>query len=80
MVTGPQYEKDGVYFGAETIYGLSTDTKPSDVGNGSIFIAVDKIGSTDTVAFMFDAENATWYPEETPSEDTPSENTPSDDT
>lgn len=62
MVTPSQYEKDGVYLGAETIYGLSTDTKPVDVGNGSIFIAVDKIGSADPAGFMFDAQNATWYP------------------
>lgn len=35
--------------------GLSTDIKPTDVGNGSIFIEID----TGTV-LMFDAEHKQW--------------------
>ena len=35
--------------------GLSTDTKPIDVGNGSIYIEID----TGTI-FMFDAQNKQW--------------------
>ena len=58
MVTENRYEKDGTYFSATTLYGLSGDTKPLSYGNGSIFIEVDT-GN----AFFFDAENLTWYPE-----------------
>lgn len=35
--------------------GLSTDTKPTNVGNGSVFIEID----TGTV-YMFDAQNKQW--------------------
>lgn len=35
--------------------GLSTDTKPTDVGNGSIYIEID----TGTI-YMFDAQNKQW--------------------
>ena len=35
--------------------GLSTDTKPTDVGNGSIYIEIDT-GSI----YMFDAQNKLW--------------------
>ena len=38
-----------------TFYGLSTDAKPSEAPNGSIFLEMD----TSTVSF-FDAENGTW--------------------
>lgn len=37
------------------MYGLSTDTKPMDVGNASTFYEMD----TCTV-YMFDAENNVW--------------------
>jgi hypothetical protein len=36
--------------------GLSTDTKPTDVANGSRFLEID----TGTV-YYFDEENAEWY-------------------
>lgn len=65
MITEPVYMKDGKYMSAQTFYGLSTDTKPTSCGNGSIFIEIDT-GS----GFFFDAENSTWYPEiETPEDD-----------
>ena len=35
--------------------GLSTDTKPTDVGNGSVFIEID----TGTI-YMFDAVSKQW--------------------
>ena len=39
-----------------TMYGLSTDTKPSDgTANGSVFIEMD----TSTIYF-YDLENETW--------------------
>lgn len=37
------------------IRGLSTDTKPLDCGNGSIFFEMDT-----KKVYMFDAENSTW--------------------
>ena len=37
------------------MYGLSTDEKPTDVGNASTFYEMD----TKTV-FMFDAQNKRW--------------------
>lgn len=58
MVTESQYLSNGKFMSAVTLYGLSTDSKPTSVGNGSIFIEVDT-GN----AFFFDAENATWYPQ-----------------
>lgn len=64
MVTEKEYMVNGKYMSAVALYGLSTDTKPTSVGNGSVFIAVDKIGSTeDPFIFTFDAANAKWYPE-----------------
>ena len=55
---------NGVYCRAETYFGLSTDEKPTaGIGNGSAFVAIDKVGSDDDPwLFFFDAENATWYP------------------
>ena len=37
------------------LYGLSTDTKPTDVPNGSVFVEMD----TSTI-YVFDEENTTW--------------------
>lgn len=37
------------------MYGLSTDTKPMDVGNASTFYEMD----TKTL-YMFDAQNKVW--------------------
>ena len=39
------------------LYGLSTDPKPTDVGNASVFFEMD----TGKV-FMFDAEGKRWLP------------------
>ena len=65
MITRGEYNANGKYMGAETFYGLSTDTKPTSCGNGSIFIAIDNIEKTDAnFAYMFDAENSVWYPVE----------------
>lgn len=58
MVTESAYINNGKYMSATTLYGLSDDSKPTSVGNGSIFIEVDT-GN----AFFFDAENSTWYPQ-----------------
>lgn len=68
MVTESEYRVNGKYMGAVTLYGLSADTKPTTVGNGSIFIEVDNFGKNDedgnpvNYTYMFDAENSTWYP------------------
>lgn len=37
------------------LYGLSSDTKPTDVPNGSVFVEMDT-----TTIFVFDAENTYW--------------------
>lgn len=37
------------------MYGLSTDTKPTDVGNASTFYEMDTQN-----LFMFDAQNSEW--------------------
>ena len=58
MVTESEYKVNGKYMGAVTLYGLSTDTKPTCYGNGSCFIEVDTGNG-----FFFDAENEIWYPE-----------------
>lgn len=69
MITENQYTSNGKFMGAVTLYGLSTDTKPVSVGNGSVFIEIDNVGKKDesgnavNAVYMFDAENATWYPE-----------------
>lgn len=43
--------------GTGTVFaGLSTDTKPLDVGNSSIFIEMD----TSTI-YIYDSVNRTWY-------------------
>ena len=55
MITPDFYMEDGMYYKVETYYGLSTDTKPSNVANGSVFIEMD----TSTLYF-FDAENGEW--------------------
>ena len=39
----------------QTLFGLSTDSKPTNVCNGSVFIEMD---SNDV--YFFDAENAIW--------------------
>lgn len=44
-----------MYDGVE-LHGLSTDTKPTNVKNGSVFLEMD----TGKV-FAFDKEHSTWY-------------------
>lgn len=64
MITENSYIANGKYMGAVTLYGLSTDDKPTNVGNGSKFIEVDNAGKADTpYEYYFDAENSKWYPE-----------------
>ena len=58
------YEKHSNHCTAEThgrhcttfeMYGLSTDEKPTDVGNSSMFYEIDT-----KKLYMFDAQNKTW--------------------
>ena len=53
-------EKKSEYATADTMYKeifcLSSDTKPTDVANGSLAIEIDT-----GKEFRFDAENETWY-------------------
>lgn len=77
MVTTSNYIAAGRYMGAVTLFGLSTDDKPVNVGNGSFFIEIDNFGKKDengdavNFIYCFDAENQTWYPEtETANENT----------
>lgn len=69
MVTESQYISNGKYMGAVKLYGLSTDSKPTSIGNGSVFIEIDNVGKVDAetgaavnYTYYFDAENSTWYP------------------
>ena len=58
MVTPDQAQQvvDGIQTTNTTFYGLSTDTKPTHCGNGSVFIEMDT-----KKACFFDAANSTWY-------------------
>ena len=38
-----------------TLFGLSTDTKPLDVNNGTCFLEIDS-----STIYFFDAEEETW--------------------
>lgn len=58
MITTSEYIQDGKYMGAATLYGLSTDNKPTSYGNGSKFIEVDT-GKT----YYFDATGGEWHTE-----------------
>ena len=40
----------------QTFYGLSTDPKPTNVKNGSIFIEIDT-----GKGYMFSASNSQWH-------------------
>lgn len=46
---------DGTSVFVHEYYGLSTDTKPTDAENASVFYEMD----TQT-AFMYDSENSQW--------------------
>lgn len=53
MIT--RYASHGIRHSGYDMYGLSTDTKPTDVGNASTFYEMDT-----RKLFMFDAENGIW--------------------
>ena len=55
MVTEKNYIDDGVYYGAVKLYGLSTDSKPTTFGNGSLFVEIDT-GKN----YLFDASSGNW--------------------
>ncbi len=40
---------------AEKYFGLSTDTKPTEVANGSVFLEMDT-----SKLYLYDAQNAEW--------------------
>lgn len=69
MVTESEYRVNGKYMGAVTLYGLSTDSKPTTVGNGSTFIEIDNFMKKDEdgnyvdFIYIFDAYASKWYPE-----------------
>lgn len=46
---------DGVLTGNVTFFGLSTDSKPTDCGNGSVFIEMDT-----GKGYFFNAAGLTW--------------------
>jgi hypothetical protein len=46
----------GGYVGVSDLYGLSTDTKPVNVANGSSFTEIDT-----GKKFLFDYEGQQWY-------------------
>lgn len=58
MITPSEYIQDGKYMGAATLYGLSSESKPTTYGNGSKFIEVDT-GKT----YYFDATGGEWHTE-----------------
>lgn len=64
MVTPENYVDNGAFFGADIRFGLSTDNKPTDCGNGTFYIMIDKVGSGENFVACYDAENGVWYPEE----------------
>lgn len=55
MVTRKAYYDGTSYFGADTFFGLSTDSKPTDCGNGSAFIEMDA-----SAIWFYDAASGDW--------------------
>lgn len=55
VTTSTYWDNDGIYFTAQTYYGLSTDPFPTNVANGSIFIEIDTKS-----LYFFDAESSEW--------------------
>lgn len=55
MITKNEYYKDDVYYGAVILYGTSSDSKPTNYGNGSKFIECDT-----GAIYTFDATNKEW--------------------
>lgn len=41
MITKAEYKDNGKYMGADVLFGLSTDTKPVSVANGTLFVEMD---------------------------------------
>lgn len=69
MITPSEYIDNGKYMGAVTLYGLSSESKPTSYGNGSKFIEVDT-GKT----YYFDGTGKEWHTEgEETAEQTPAE-------
>lgn len=60
MVTQKEYYKDGFYYSATKLFGLSTDSKPTSFGNGSLFVEIDT-GKT----YLFDANSKEWHEQDT---------------
>ena len=58
MITPREYIDNGKYMGAVTLYGLSSESKPTSYGNGSKFIEVDT-GKT----YYFDGAGKEWHTE-----------------
>ena len=52
---GPVRTPDSLAGYRVKLYGRSTDTKPSDVADGSVFLEMDTAR-----VFMFDAEASVW--------------------
>lgn len=69
MITGEEYISVGKYMGAKPLYGLSTDSKPTHVANGTTFIEIDNFMKKDEdgnyvdFIYIFDASASKWYPE-----------------
>ena len=57
MITPDFYMDEGVYYKSEIFWGLSTDSNsmPTNVANGSVFIEMDT-----SKVYFFDAENGDW--------------------
>lgn len=56
MITANNDMLDGVYNEPILIYCLSTDTKPTDLPNGSCAIEMDT-----SKVYFFDEENTDWW-------------------
>ena len=58
MITPSEYIDNGKYMGAVTLYGLSSESKPTTYGNGSKFMEVD----TGKI-YYFDGAGKEWHTE-----------------
>lgn len=55
MITPDFYMHEGVYYKGEVLWGVSADSKPTNVANGTALIEMDT-----SKVYFFDAENAEW--------------------
>lgn len=55
MVTGDSYISNGKYMSRVKLWGKSTDSKPTNCGNGSVFTEMDT-----SKIYLFDAEGVEW--------------------